>query len=271
LNQNAFIKSLHGKRIGLVACTAMADMLAGALNRVQSSFSSIRANSVDPAAAQLDRFDALVLGVGEESAESDWLRPEVLRKHTRPLLLAGSPEAIFCRETLQSLADDVILSPFSSDELLFRLYRITGGKSTSRETVIRSGKAIILVADDDLNIRNYLESVFKNLQVEVHFVVDGRAALNAARHLLPDLLLLDIGLPFMHGLEVLRCLRNDPGTREVPTILLTASSALSHLERAADLGVSDYIVKPFGHIDLVRKLKALIPTQSRPRMVHFDS
>jgi CheY-like chemotaxis protein len=243
----------------------MADVLATALNHVQSSFATIRVNTVDPGAAELNRFDALVLGVGDESAESGWLRPEVLRKHTRPLLLAGTPEAIFCRETLQSLADDVILSPFSSDELLFRLYRITGGKSTSCETIIRSGKAIILVADDDLNIRNYLEGVFRNLQVEVHFVVDGRAALDAARRLLPDLLLLDIGLPFMHGLEVLRCLRNDPGTREIPTIMLTASSALPDLERAAELGVSDYIVKPFGHIDLVRKLKALLPIQSLPR------
>jgi len=198
------------------------------------------------------------MGVSDDSSESGWLRPEVLRNHTRPLLLAGSPEAIYRRETLQSLADDVILTPFSERELLFRLHRMTGGKCTSRKTVLRSGKPLVLVADDDRDNTRYLECLLKNLNIEVHSATDGSAALAAARRLIPDLLLLDIGLPIMTGLEVLRRLRSDPGTSDIRVVLLTASSNPSHVKQGVELGVSDYILKPFGHIDLARKLKALL-------------
>jgi DNA-binding response OmpR family regulator len=258
LNKDALSQTLQGKRIGLVACNAIEAVITSALKQAQAAFTIIQADAVDPGSAQLDRFDALILGVGDNATESGWLRPEILRNHTRPLLLAGSAEAIYCRETLQRHADDIVLSPFSGRELLFRLHRITGGKCASRETVVRSAKPVVLAADDDRNITIYLGCVLKNLDVEMHFASDGRAALAAARELLPDLLLLDIGMPFMNGIDVLRSLRSDPATRDLPTVLLTASSNPSHVSAGADLGVLDYILKPFGHIDLARKLKALI-------------
>jgi DNA-binding response OmpR family regulator len=262
LNTDALSESMQGKRIGLASCTAMEAAITGALKQAQASFTIIQPGAVRSSASELDRFDALILGVGGDAAESGWLRPEILRNHTRPLLLAGPPEAIYCREALQSHADDVILSPFSAPELLFRLHRMTGGKRASSEPVVRSGKPIVLAVDDDRNIIVYLGCVLKNLDVEMHFASDGRAALAAARQLLPDLLLLDIGLPGMNGLEVLRRLRRDPGTRDLATVLLTASSDPSHVSDGADLGVLDYILKPFGHIDLARKLKALIRSNS---------
>jgi DNA-binding response OmpR family regulator len=262
LNKDALSQTLQGKRIGLVASKAMEDAITSALKEVQAPFTMIPVDAADPGASELDRFDALILGVGDNATESGWLRPEMLRNHTRPLLLAGPPETVYCRQALQSHADDVILTPFSGRELLFRLHRITGGKCASRETVVRSGKPIVLAADDDRNITIYLGCVLKNLDVKVHFVSDGRAALAAARHLLPDLLLLDIGMPIMNGLDVLRRLRNDPATRGLATVLLTASSDPSHVTAGAELGVLDYILKPFGHIDLARKLKALIRINS---------
>jgi DNA-binding response OmpR family regulator len=268
LNKDAISQSLQGKRIGLVACKAVEAAITSALQQAEAPFTIIQADAVDPGAAELDRFDALILGVGDNATESGWLRPEILRNHTRPLLLAGSAEDVYCREALQSHADDVILSPFSGRELLFRLHRITGGKCASRETVVRSARPIVLAADDDRNITIYLGCVLKNLDVDMHFVSDGRAALAAARELLPDLLLLDIGMPIMNGLEVLRRLRNDPATRGLATVLLTASSDPSHVSEGADLGVLDYILKPFGHIDLARKLKALIRINSPPPYAH---
>lgn len=268
MNTDALSESMQGKRIGLASCTAMEAAITGALKQAQASFTIIQPGAVRSSASELDRFDALILGVGGDAAESGWLRPEILRNHTRPLLLAGPPEAIYCREALQSHADDVILSPFSAPELLFRLHRMTGGKRASSEPVVRSGKPIVLAVDDDRNIIVYLGCVLKNLDVEMHFASDGRAALAAARQLLPDLLLLDIGLPGMNGLEVLRRLRRDPGTRDLATVLLTASSDPSHVSDGADLGVLDYILKPFGHIDLARKLKALMRIKSPLSYAH---
>lgn len=258
MNKDAPSESLRGKRIALVACKAIETCAIAALRQAGASFTMIHPNSTDPGSSELDRFDALVLGLGSDSTESAWLRPEALRNHTRPLLLAGPPEAVYCRETLQSVADDVILTPFSGPELLFRLHRITGGKCASTKSTIRSGKPIVLVADDDRDITRYLECVLANLNVEMHFVGDGQSALAAARELFPKLILLDIGLPIMDGMEVLRCLRNDPATRDLATVILTASSDPSHVQDGASLGVADYILKPFGHINLARKLKALL-------------
>jgi len=262
LNEEAIMDALRGKRVGLVNCTAIEAVIIRALTQVEASFAVVQANAVDPGASELNRFDALILGVGDGVDESGWLLPEIARNHTRPLLLAGPPEAIYCREALQSHADDIILTPFSKRELLFRLHRITRGKRPFRETVVRSEKPIVLVADDDRDITIYLGCVLKNLNVEINIVGDGRAALAAARQLLPDLLLLDIGLPIINGLDVLRQLRNDPGTHDLATVLLTGSSDPSHVSEGADLGVLDYILKPFDGVDLVRKLKAHIGAKS---------
>jgi DNA-binding response OmpR family regulator len=257
-NPDAFLASLNGKRFGLVACTPIEPAIAAALNHAKASFTTIEASSVDPADPELIRFDALILGAEADSSASAWLRPEVLRNRTRPLLLAGSPEDIYGRQTLQSMADDVILTPFTQREVLFRLYRITGGKTTLRGAAGRKGRPLVLAVDDDYNVTNYLECVLKNLEVEMHFARDGQEALAAARQLLPDLILLDLELPLMSGMQVLRSLRNDPGTRGLAVVLLTASSDPSHVRSGADLGVSDYILKPFGHVSLPRKVRALL-------------
>ena len=103
-----------------------------------------------------------------------------------------------------------------------------------------------------------MTTVFRDLDVETHFVSDGGAALAAARRLLPDLLMLDVGMPVMNGIDVLRSLRSDPGTSALVTVLLTGSSNPSHVEACAGLGAVDYILKPFGHIDITRKVKALL-------------
>lgn len=258
MDNNLFSESLRGKRIGLIDCASIGADFATALTQAHTSFATIAAKDVDPGAPDLDRFDALVLGVADGGPESAWLQPEMARKHVRPLLLAGTPEAIYCRETLQGLADDVILYPFSNFELLFRLHRITGGKPVLPESLTPTGKPIVLVVEDDINISNYLSCMLKSLDVESYFVRDGQTGLAAARQLLPDLILLDIGLPIMNGLEVLSHLRDDPGTRNLAAVLLTSSSNPSDVRKGANLGVSDYILKPFGHITLTRKLKTLL-------------
>jgi DNA-binding response OmpR family regulator len=119
-----------------------------------------------------------------------------------------------------------------------------------------------LVADDDPDIVTFLKCVLQRFDVDAHFVSDGLAALAAARQLLPELLLLDIGLPIMNGIDVLRCLRNDPGTSSLVTLLLTASADSSHVKSGADLGAVDYVLKPCGYFDLIRKLKPLLRNQS---------
>jgi CheY-like chemotaxis protein len=173
-------------------------------------------------------------------------------------LLAGQWDAMNRRGSLVEHSDDVIFTPFSSRELIFRLCRLMSVQVQNRRTLVRPRKPCVVVADDDRDIIIYLKTVLANMDVDAHFVSDGKAALAAARRLLPNLLMLDVSMPIMNGIEVLRCLRNDPGTSSLRAVLLTASTDPDHVESSIKLGASEYILKPFGHVELTRKLKNML-------------
>ncbi len=258
---------LQDKRIGFVSRSEIDAAVVDALKLAQASFTGTEASALAPGSPELARYDALVLDIGDETpngaGEQDWLRPEGLRKNTRPLLLAGAATVIREHLVLQSFADDLIFRPFVANELVFRLYRLTGGKSDRCAEAQRSRKPCVLVADDDPDIIIYLQGLLRSFDVEAHFVGDGKAALEAARKLLPDLVLLDVRMPMLSGIEVVRRLRGDPGTRGLVAVLLTASSDLADVKQSADLGVADYILKPFGHTNLIRRLRALLKLEPK--------
>jgi len=249
-------------RVGLVACAALDVALTDPLHQIQASFARIDATTIGPGDRELEHYHALILQVEDGCAGSNWFRPEILRTNTRPLLLAGEPDAIFCRASLQVHADDIIFAPFAANELIVRLSRLMSGIPYGRHAFARSTRRCVLVADDDRDIVTYLDCVLQTFDVDVHYASNGVAALAAARRLLPDLVLLDIGMPVLSGMEVLRCLKDDPGTHDIPTLLLTASSDPVDVAKGAEFGAEDYILKPFGHMALVRKLKILLPDRN---------
>jgi DNA-binding response OmpR family regulator len=121
--------------------------------------------------------------------------------------------------------------------------------------------ARILVAEDDLKqaelIRRYLERE-GHLTVVVH---DGRAAIDEARRRSPDLLVLDVMMPKVDGLDVCRVLRADG---EVPIIMLTARSTEDDLLLGLDLGADDYLTKPYNPRELVARVRTVLRrTRSR--------
>ena len=125
--------------------------------------------------------------------------------------------------------------------------------------------ARILVAEDDLKqaelIRRYLERE-GHLTVVVH---DGRAAIDEARRRSPDLLVLDVMMPKVDGLDVCRVLRADRDTgAEVPIIMLTARSTDDDLLLGLDLGADDYLTKPYNPRELVARVRTVLRrTRSR--------
>ena len=249
-------------RIGVVACSTMDAALTVPLGQIQAAYAWIDANTIGPGDPKLDPYHALILQVDDSCAGSNWFRPGILQTNTRPLLLAGKPDAIYCRASLQVHADDIIFAPFAASELIVRLSRLMSGTPQGRHGSARSARRCVLVADDDRDIVTYLGCVLQAFDVDVHFASNGAAALAAARRLLPDLVLLDIGMPVLSGMEVLRCLKDDPGTHDIPTLLLTASSDPVDVAKGAEFGAEDYILKPFGHMALVRKLKILLPDRN---------
>ncbi|MFE1548834.1 response regulator transcription factor [Streptomyces sp. NPDC058718] len=116
--------------------------------------------------------------------------------------------------------------------------------------------ARILVAEDDPKqsrlIRIYLEREGNTVQV----VADGRAALERVRSVRPDLVVLDVMLPFVDGLDVCRILRSEGS--DVPILLLTARSTEEDMLLGLDLGADDYLTKPYSPRELTARVRALL-------------
>jgi CheY-like chemotaxis protein len=119
-------------------------------------------------------------------------------------------------------------------------------------------KPTILLVEDDENDVFLMERAFGKASVpaELHIAPDGREALrylhgegeyaDRERHPLPCLLLLDLNLPHVHGLEVLKQIREDPRLRKLIVVVLTSSVADSDIEQAYELGANSYLSKPNG-------------------------
>ena len=105
-----------------------------------------------------------------------------------------------------------------------------------------SGRRILLV-EDDRYLRRACETALRQRGFAVSSAVDGAAALDAIATELPDLVLLDLLMPRVTGLEVLRSLRSRPETRALPVLILSNSSREQDLEEIKQLGVAGYYVK----------------------------
>lgn len=118
--------------------------------------------------------------------------------------------------------------------------------------------AKILVVDDEPDALELIHFNLKNAGFEVTTADDGAEALKRARDLVPDLILLDVMLPEMDGLEVCRMLRRDPATRQIPIMMLTAKAAEIDRIVGLELGADDYVTKPFSPRELILRVKNLL-------------
>jgi DNA-binding response OmpR family regulator len=118
--------------------------------------------------------------------------------------------------------------------------------------------AHVLVADDDADIRNLVTFKLTQSGHRVTAVEDGLAALRAAREQPVDLVLLDIRMPGMSGLDVCRNLRAEPETATLPAIMITARSQEGDIEAGFAAGADDYITKPFSPRELSSRVTALL-------------
>ena len=119
-------------------------------------------------------------------------------------------------------------------------------------------KAHILVVDDEEDI---LELVRFNLEREGYTVTcaaSGENAIQIATRKFPDLIVLDLMLPGVDGLEVAKFLKNEPKTREIPIVMLTAKGEESDVVIGLELGADDYITKPFSPKILSARVKAVL-------------
>src|SRR5881398_3743271 len=114
-------------------------------------------------------------------------------------------------------------------------------------------KARVLVVDDDPALAEMLTIVLRGEGFDTAVVADGSRALPALRELKPDLVLLDLMLPGMNGIDVCRAIRAESG---VPIVMLTAKSDTVDVVLGLESGADDYVIKPFKPKELVARLKA---------------
>jgi len=113
----------------------------------------------------------------------------------------------------------------------------------------------VLVVEDDVDIADVLRRSLRNEGYEVRTSADGIEALDLAAAFAPDLVVLDLGLPGLDGVEVCRSLRSDG---DVPILMLTARSETEDRVTGLDSGADDYLVKPFERQELLARIRALL-------------
>ena len=116
----------------------------------------------------------------------------------------------------------------------------------------------IYVVEDDKNISEIEGYALKNAGHNVVECSNGKEFHKAVQERIPDLILLDIMLPDEDGLEILTKLRSSPETRRIPVIMVTAKSSEIDKVKGLDMGADDYLTKPFGVMELISRVKALL-------------
>lgn len=116
----------------------------------------------------------------------------------------------------------------------------------------------VLVVDDDPDIRELVAFKLGQMGYSVSTEKDGEGGLAAAIDGKPDLVLLDVMMPKLTGIEVCQKLREEEGTADVPIILITAKAQEADVERGFAAGADDYIVKPFSPRELASRVEAVL-------------
>jgi two-component system phosphate regulon response regulator PhoB len=117
---------------------------------------------------------------------------------------------------------------------------------------------VLLVADDDEDILPLVQLRLSRSGFEVIVARDGREALQLAQDRHPDLAVLDWMMPKATGLEVLRAIRADSATADIPVVLLTARASENDIQEGLDAGAVDYIAKPFSPQELAARVHDIL-------------
>jgi DNA-binding response OmpR family regulator len=134
-----------------------------------------------------------------------------------------------------------------------------GARANDHSMTARASRTRVLVVDDEQDIAGLIKhGLEKGGDIEVEIVLSGDAALKSVTERAPDLIILDLNLPVLSGLEVCRILRSRTNTQRVPIIMLTARTSESDRVTGLDVGADDYITKPFSLRELAARVRAVL-------------
>lgn len=122
----------------------------------------------------------------------------------------------------------------------------------------------ILIAEDEPSILEALSFVMQRAGWSVQSVTDGEAVIGAVRRLRPRVLVLDVMMPKQSGFEVLKQIRADSATRDLPVLVLTAKGQQHDRRVAEELGADRFVTKPYSNVEVVEAVRALLDNSQQP-------
>ena len=244
---------LCASRAGLLGFSEDEERRFGALlESTGCSFNSVPCNTVPETLA---RYDALVVSAEQDNLAT--LLTNLITART-PWLLVGIAQGAEAYWSLCLYADEALFRPYRDEEFLLRVSRTLRRRAIGQRPPRDPHQPTVLVADDDPSAVALVRSALRGYSLDCHFANNGCEALEKTRALLPDLVMLDLDMPYMSGLEVLRRIRTDACTKNIKVLLLTASRDLEHIQASSSLGADGYLVKPLNHLLLAGRIKRLL-------------
>ncbi len=119
-------------------------------------------------------------------------------------------------------------------------------------------RAVIMVVDDSITVRKVTTRLLERNDLNSITAKDGVDAIASLDEQIPDVMLLDIEMPRMDGFELASYMRNTPHLKDIPIIMITSRTGDKHRKRASDIGVNDYLGKPYQELDLINRIQGLL-------------
>ena len=126
----------------------------------------------------------------------------------------------------------------------------------------KTAQAKVLIVDDESDIVSTIQYRLKACEFDVITASNGKEGLEKVANERPDLILLDINMPVMDGHEMLERLRNRTDLKDTPVIMFTAYSDKRDIAKSADLGIADYVTKPFDFAELMEKISTALENKA---------
>ena len=123
---------------------------------------------------------------------------------------------------------------------------------------LKPKQPLVLVVDDDLMLMEMYEAFMEGMDCRVEKVMDNRTTVAMAEKLRPDLIIMDISMPEITGLQILEILKAKPSTKDIPVLMITGEKTTGDVETAFQLGAADYVVKPVNRATFEQKVRPLL-------------